>query len=82
MKRLMDCGTLVSTMWNNQKILKYKGYEGYVHFSTEDNLYYGWILDIKDLVDYNSETEDDIENQFRLAVDDYIEFKKEIGRDD
>lgn len=69
-------------MWNNQKILKYKGYEGYVHFSTEDSLYYGWILGIKDLVDYNSETEDDIENQFRLAVDDYIEFKKEIGRDD
>lgn len=82
MKRLMDCGTLVSIMWNNQKILKYKGYEGYVHFSIEDNLYYGWILDIKDLVDYNSETEEDIENQFRLAVDDYIEFKKEIGRDD
>lgn len=82
MKRLMDCGILVSAMWNNQKILKYKGYEGYVYFSTEDNLYYGWILDIKDLVDYNSETEDDIENQFRLAVDDYIEFKKEIGRDD
>lgn len=82
MKRLMDCGTLVNTMLNNQKILKYKGYEGYVHFSTEDNLYYGWILNIKDLVDYNSETEEDIENQFRLAVDDYIEFKKEIGRND
>lgn len=78
----MDCGTSVNTMLNNQKILKYKGYEGYVHFSTEDNLYYGWIFGIKDLVDYNSETEDDIENQFRLAVDDYIEFKKEIGRDD
>lgn len=78
----MDCGTLVNTMLNNQKILKYKGYEGYVHFSTEDNLYCGWILDIKDLVDYNSETEEDIENQFRLAVDDYIEFKKEIGRND
>lgn len=82
MKRLMDYGTSVNTMLNNQKILKYKGYEGYVHFSTEDNLYYGWIFGIKDLVDYNSETEDDIENQFRLAVDDYIEFKKEIGRDD
>ena len=49
----MGCGTLVNIMLNNQKILKYKGYEGYVHFSTEDNLYYGWILDIKDLVDYN-----------------------------
>lgn len=69
-------------MWNNQKILKYKGYEGYVHFSTEDNIYYWWIIDIKDLVDYNSETEDDIENQFRLAVDDYIQFKREISRDD
>lgn len=72
----------MNTMWNNQKILKYKRYKGCVHFSTEDNLYYGWILGIKDLVDYNSETEEDIENQFRLAVDDYIEFKKEIGRDD
>ena len=78
----MSLWILVNTMWNNQKILKYKGYEGDVHFSTEDNLYYGWILDIKDLVDYNSETEEDIENQFRLAVDDYIKFKKEIGRDD
>lgn len=78
----MDCGTLVNTMLNNQKILKYKGYEGYVHFSTEDNLYYGWILDIKDLVDYNSESYDDIEKEFHLAVDDYIQFKREISRDD
>lgn len=78
----MNFGGSENIMWNNQKILKYKGYEGCVHFSTEDNLYYGWILGIKDLVDYNSETEDDIENQFRLAVDDYIDFKKEIGRDD
>lgn len=78
----MNFGGSENIMWNNQKILKYKGYEGYVHFSAKDNLYYGWILGTKDLVDYNSETEDDIENQFRLAVDDYIEFKKEIGRDD
>lgn len=78
----MNFGGSENIMWNNQKILKYKGYEGYVHFSTEDNIYYGWILGIKDLVDYNSEMEDDIENQFRLAVDDYIEFKKEISRDD
>lgn len=82
MQSSMNFGGSENIMLNNQKILKYKGYEGYVHFSIEDNLYYGRILDIKDLVDYNSETEEDIENQFRLAVDDYIEFKKEIGRDD
>ena len=81
----MNFGGSENIMWNNQKILKYKGYKGYkgyVHFSTEDNLYYGWILGIKDLVDYNSETEDGIENQFRRAVDDYIQFKRGIGRDD
>ena len=78
----MNFGGSENIMWNNQKILKYKGYKGYVHFSTEDNLYYGWILSIKDLVDYNSETEDGIENQFRRAVDDYIQFKRGIGRDD
>lgn len=78
----MDCGILVSTMWNNQKILKYKGYDGYVHFSTEDNLYYGWILDIDALVDFIAESYDDIEKEFHLAVDDYIQFKREISRDD
>lgn len=62
--------------------LKYKGYEGSIEYSTEDKVYHGKILNVKDLVDYNSETEDDIENQFHLAVDDYIDFKKEIGRDD
>ena len=62
--------------------LKYKGYEGSVEYSPEDKVYHGEILNIKDLVDYNSEMEDDIENQFHLAVDDYIQFKKEIGRDD
>ena len=62
--------------------LKYKGYEGSIEYSPEDRVYHGKILNVKDLVDYSSETEGDIENQFHLAVDDYIEFKKEIGRDD
>ena len=62
--------------------LKYKGYEGSIEYSPEDMVWHGKILNVKDLVDYSSETEGDIENQFHLAVDDYIEFKKEIGRDD
>ena len=42
--------------------LKYKGYEGSVEYSPEDKVYHGKILNTKDLVDYNSETKDDIEN--------------------
>lgn len=74
----MQCGRSENT----QKILKYKGYEAYIVYHFWDDIYYGWILDINDLVDFIAESSDDIENQFHSAVDDYITFKKEIGRDD
>lgn len=79
----MKCGTSENTnQKNNQMTFEYKGYEGFAEYRSEDGVYYGWILDIDALVDFIAESHDDIEKEFHLAVDDYIEFKKEIGRDD
>ena len=60
---------------------EYKGYAGSIEYSAEDSIHYGKLLNIKDLVNYEADNIIDLENQFHEAVDDYIEFKKEIGRE-
>ena len=57
---------------------EYKGYIGSIEYDTEDNIHYGKLLDIKDLVNYEADNVIDLENQFHKAVDDYIELKKEL----
>lgn len=60
--------------------LEYKGYHTYIHYSAVDKVLYGKIEGIKDLVDFESESATEIENEFHKAVDDYIAFCKEVGK--
>ena len=61
-------------------ILEYKGYYTKVEYSAEDNVLYGKIEGIVDLVTYESESLDKIEKEFHAAVDDYLEFCKATGK--
>jgi predicted HicB family RNase H-like nuclease len=60
--------------------LKYGGYEGSVLFSAEDKLLHGKILGIRDLVSYEGTTVRSLEKNFREAVDDYLLFCKQEGK--
>lgn len=60
------------------KILKYKGYEGKVHYSKDDNVYWGTILNIKGLVTFEADNIVDLDRAFKEAVDEYIIFTREI----
>ena len=66
-------------MKNN--ILRYKGYSAKPEYSADDKLFYGKILGIDDLVDFSAENAKDLEYEFQNAVDDYLEFCKEIGKE-
>lgn len=63
-----------------ENILEYKGYFSKVQYSSEDNVLYGKIEGIVDLVTFESESCNEIEKEFQLAVDDYLEFCKEVGK--
>ena len=54
----------------------YKGYKTHIRYSVEDNVYYGKIENIDDLVLYESPTLAGAYDDFLHAVDDYIAFKK------
>lgn len=62
-------------------ILEYKGYHTKVEFDSEQFVLRGKIEGINDLVNFSSSDIAEIEKEFHDAVDDYLEFCKEIGKD-
>ena len=64
----------------NSDLLRYKGYSARPEYSAEDRIFYGKILGISDLVDFQSENAKDLEEEFHKAVDDYLAFCEEIGK--
>lgn len=62
-------------------ILEYKSYYAEVHFSGEDEVFYGKIIGINDLVSFEGTTVSELKKAFREAVDDYLVTCEELGKD-
>ena len=60
---------------------RYKGYECDYQYDEEDLNWYGKIEGIRDLVNFESETYDGLEEEFHKAVDDYLKFCEEMGKE-
>ena len=65
----------------HDNLLHYKGYSAKPEYSVEDKVFYGKLLGIDDLVDFYSENAKNIETEFHKAVDDYLTFCAEIGKE-
>ena len=59
--------------------LKYKGYVGSVAYSEPDEVFFGKIEGIDDLVNYEGESVKELTAAFKEAVDDYLIFCEEHG---
>lgn len=55
-------------------VLKYKDFIGTVNFSAEDGVFYGKIEGIKSMVSFEGETVQDLEQDFKDAVNQYIDY--------
>lgn len=62
-------------------VLEYKGYHTKVEFDSHDFTLRGKIEGINDLVNFECESINDVKNVFEEAVDDYLEFCKEVGKE-
>lgn len=52
--------------------LHYKDYYGTINVSEEDNILYGKVIGIKGLLSYEGETVEELKQDFREVVDEYI----------
>ena len=61
-------------------ILQYKNYYASVHFSADDEVFYGKILGINDLVNFEGTSVKELKKAFKEAVDDYLDLCAELGK--
>lgn len=60
--------------------MQYKGYEGSVLYSAEDKILHGKLQGIRDFVIYDGKDPEEIEKNFRGAVDEYFAFCEAEGK--
>jgi hypothetical protein len=61
--------------------LEYKDYKAEYTWDDDANVFYGEVLNVIDVIAFQSDTERDIEQAFRDSVDDYLNFCKERGEE-
>ena len=61
-------------------VLVYKEYIGSVHFNAEDEVFFGKIEGIEDLISFEGNNVSDLKKAFEDAVIDYVEICKEAGK--
>ena len=61
--------------------MEYKGYVGSVEFSEEDGIFFGKVMGIRALVSYEGTTAKELVDDFHTAVDDYLAFCEEVGKE-
>ena len=64
-----------------KNVLMYKGYHTKIEFDVENSVLFGKIEGINDLVTFESSSLETIEQEFHDAVDDYLVFCEEVGKE-
>lgn len=60
--------------------VEYKGYAGSIEYSTEDKIYYGSLLDIRDFISYEADTIEELFEEFHKTVDDYLSMCESVQK--
>ncbi|MEX2233279.1 MAG: type II toxin-antitoxin system HicB family antitoxin [Cyclobacteriaceae bacterium] len=64
-----------------KNVIEYKGYLGSVEFSAEDEVFFGKLTGIRDVVTFEGDSVNKLKKAFKDAVDDYILTCKQLGKD-
>ena len=58
------------------RILEYKGYRAETYWDSDDRVFVGSVLDTHDSLNFHGTSIDELQKQFEICIDDYIEIKK------
>ena len=61
-------------------VLESRGYKGSVNYSVDSQCWYGKIVDISDLVTYEADSYEELVEEFKDAVLEYIDYIDNKGK--
>jgi len=59
--------------------MEYKSYIGTVTFDEDAELFHGEVINLNDVITFQSDTVEGLKREFQASVDDYLEFCEERG---
>lgn len=62
-------------------MMEYKGYFGKVEFDDEANIFYGEVINLRDVVTFQGGTVIKLRKAFRESIDDYLDFCASRGEE-
>lgn len=66
-------------MGERMSVLTYRGYTATVEYDAEGQVLYGRVIDLRDVITFQSDTAADVEREFHKSVDEYLAFCAEQG---
>ena len=63
-------------------MLNYKGYTAQIEVDVDAGILFGQVLDINDVITFKGKTVEEIRQEFKNSIDDYLEFCHELGLSD
>lgn len=61
--------------------MRHEGYEARIEFDGEDNIFFGRLLGIRDIITFHADTVADLRDAFHEAVADYLDTCAEMGKE-
>ena len=60
-------------------MMNYKGYIGQVEYDDENRIFSGSVINTRDVITFQGESVQELENAFHESVDDYLAWCREDG---
>ena len=61
--------------------MKYKGYEAVIEYDEIDRLFFGRVINTKDIISFDGTTVDELQQSFEAVIDEYLEDCKKEGKE-
>jgi len=61
-------------------MLEYKGYQGTAEFDYGAGIFFGEVVDMRDVITFQGKSVEELEQSFRDSVEEYLKFCEEMGR--
>lgn len=63
------------------KLMEYKGYHAKIEYSDTDETFVGQVIGLADIIIFDGDSIAELTDSFHIALDDYLEFCKELGKE-
>lgn len=61
--------------------MEYKGFIGTVEYDEESEIFHGEVINLKDVITFQSDSVAGLKHEFRESIEDYLEFCRQRNED-